>query len=208
MVISLASMRQAWAQARDNTFGFKQHCCQQPRLSCCGKLRAKFPWVKGKRQRCARSFCGAWHKDRAGEEDIFKMEDQTNNIEPRQRRYRILVVDDEPIVCDSIRMLLAFDGHSVQTAGSAEEALERFDPSAVDLLITDYAMPGLLGTALAASIRQAVPDLPVIMVTAHAEMLQAWGADLSNVDRVVSKPFRLGDLRQALAEVVEDVALS
>lgn len=126
---------------------------------------------------------------------------ETNTPESRQRRYRILVVDDEPIVCDSIRMLLTFDGHIVQTARNAKEALEVFDPSTVDLLITDYAMPGLPGTALATTLRKTAPHLAVIMVTAYAEMLEAWGADLTHVDRIVSKPFRLEDLRHALAEV-------
>lgn len=133
---------------------------------------------------------------------------ETNTLGSKQRRYRILVVDDEPIVCDSIRMLLTFDGHSVRTAKSAKEALEVFDPSTVDLLITDYAMPGLPGTALAMTIRKTAPHLPVIMITAYAEMLEAWGADLDHVDRIVSKPFRLEDLRQALAEVVGDAPTS
>ena len=112
---------------------------------------------------------------------------------------RILVVDDEPIVCDSIRMLLTFEGHRVRTAHSAEEALRIFHPAAFDLLITDYAMPGMPGTELACSIRRLAPRLPVIMVTAYAEMLESWGADLTQVARVVSKPFRLEDLRKAVA---------
>lgn len=123
------------------------------------------------------------------------------------RHFRILVVDDEPIVCDSIRMLLTFDGHSVQTANNAEQALQTFDEAEIDLLITDYAMPGKPGAELAADIRQRAPHLPVIMITAYAEMLDSWGADLSSVDCVVSKPFRLDDLRQALIDVTGDIAV-
>lgn len=119
------------------------------------------------------------------------------------RKSRILVVDDEPIVCDSIRMLLTFEGHAVKTASSAEEALEIFDPGDIDILITDYAMPGLKGSQLATAIRRRAPGLPVILVTAYAEMLDSWGADLSDVDCVVSKPFRLEDLRQALVDAPE-----
>lgn len=115
---------------------------------------------------------------------------------------RILVVDDEPIVCDSIRMLLTFDGHSVRMARNAQEALEIFEPSEIDILITDYAMPGMSGAELATAIRRISPDLRVILVTAYAEMLDSWGADLSNVDCVVSKPFRLQDLRRALSDAV------
>jgi len=120
---------------------------------------------------------------------------------PQRRQSRILVVDDEQIVCDSIRMLLTFDGHRVQTASSAEEALKVFDPAATDILITDYAMPGMSGAQLATALRQRAPHLPVLLVTAYAEMLDSWGADLSDVYCVISKPFRLDDLRRALADI-------
>jgi len=122
------------------------------------------------------------------------------------RQSRILVVDDEPFVCDSIQMLLTFDGHAVKTANNAAKALEIFDPSKFDLLITDYAMPGMQGTELAKAIRQIAPGLPVILVTAYAEMLDSWQADLSEIDCVVSKPFRLEDLRQAVLRAPTRVA--
>lgn len=138
--------------------------------------------------------------DKPGEELIGRGL-QTSMTKPTGRQSRILVVDDEPIVCDSIRMLLTFDGHTVLTAGSAEEAMEIFDPAEIDVLITDYAMPGMPGAQLATAIRKRAPRLPVILVTAYAEMLGSWGADLSDVDCVVSKPFRLEDLRRALADV-------
>ena len=123
----------------------------------------------------------------------------------QRRPLRILVVDDEAIVCDSIKLLLLFEGHDVRTANSAEEALEAFHPGQTDILMTDYAMPGAQGTELARAIRGQAPGLPVIMVTAYADMLESCGADLSNVDCVVSKPFRLEDLRQALATVSGEV---
>jgi CheY-like chemotaxis protein len=119
----------------------------------------------------------------------------------RGTSYRILVVDDEPVVCDSIRLLLTFDGHQVSTAQSGEEAAALFDPNTTEVLITDYAMKGMSGAQLAIQLRKRAPSLAVILVTAYAEMLESWEADLSAVDRVVSKPFRMEDLRSALAEV-------
>jgi len=100
-------------------------------------------------------------------------------------------------------MLLSFDGHQVVTARNAVEALEVFDPAQVDVLITDYAMPGPSGVHLAAALRERSPHLRVVLVTAYAEMLESWGADLSRVDCVVSKPFRLRDLRRALVDSQE-----
>src|ERR1043165_9733015 len=56
---------------------------------------------------------------------------------------RILVVDDEPMVCDSIRIALAFDQHQVETAASAQEALAAFHVGKFDLIIVDYNMPAM-----------------------------------------------------------------
>ena len=114
---------------------------------------------------------------------------------------RILVVDDEPFVCDAVKMMLAFDGHSVETAGSAKDALELFDKSKFDVVITDFAMPAMKGDELALAIKAKSPQQPVVMITAYAEMLQASGIPLKGVDFVISKPFLLENLREAIAKV-------
>ena len=124
----------------------------------------------------------------------------------RTHSTRILVVDDEPIVCDSIRWLLSYEGYAVTTARSADEASDLLSQHHFDVLITDYAMPGMSGAELALEVRKRLPKLPVILVTAYAEMLGAWGADLSAVDCVVSKPFRLEHLRKALTDAVNSVS--
>jgi len=111
----------------------------------------------------------------------------------------ILVVDDEPFVCDAVKMMLTFDGHNVDTAPSAKVALELFAPGKYDLVITDYAMPNMKGDELAQQIKAQVPNQPVVMITAYAEMLKASNSPLTGVDSVVSKPFLLDDLRSAIA---------
>ncbi len=113
---------------------------------------------------------------------------------------RILVVDDEPFVCDAVKMMLEFDGHKVQTASSAKAALESFTPEKFDLVITDYAMPLMKGDELAQRIRERAPGQPVVLITAYAEMLQASQSPLAGVDSVVSKPFLLEDLRAAISK--------
>jgi CheY-like chemotaxis protein len=114
---------------------------------------------------------------------------------------RILVVDDEPFVCDAVKMMLTFDGHTVETANTAKEALAMLDANKFDLVITDFAMPDMKGDALAAAIKARVPKLPVVMITAYAEMLQASGNPLAGVDFLISKPFLLENLREAIAKV-------
>src|SRR5437762_12842681 len=113
----------------------------------------------------------------------------------------ILVVDDEPFVCDAVKMMLDFDGHSVETAHSAKDALAMFEEGKFDLVITDFAMPAMKGDEFAAAIKARSPNQPVVMITAYAEMLQASGIPLKGVDFVISKPFLLENLREAIAKV-------
>jgi CheY-like chemotaxis protein len=113
----------------------------------------------------------------------------------------ILVVDDEPFVCDAVKMMLHFDGHVVETANCAEDALVLFEPGKYDVVITDYAMPKMRGDALAAAIKKRSPNQPVVMITAYAEMLQTGSNVLQGVDVVISKPFLLENLREAIAKV-------
>ncbi len=114
---------------------------------------------------------------------------------------RILVVDDEPFVCDAVKLMLAFDGHKVETASSGQEALSLFEEGKYDIVITDFAMPAMKGDELAAVIKARSPQQPVIMITAYAEMLQTSGNPLKGVDSVISKPFLLENLREAIARV-------
>src|SRR5881397_1559797 len=104
---------------------------------------------------------------------------------------RILVVDDEPFVCDAVKMMLTFDGHVVETATNGKEALAMFEIGKFDLVITDFAMPTMKGDELAATIKARSPKQPVVMITAYAEMLQSSGNPLPGVDFVLSKPFLL-----------------
>src|SRR4051812_22028451 len=114
---------------------------------------------------------------------------------------RILVVDDEPFVCDAVKMMLNFDGHVVETANNPQEALAIYAPGKFDLVITDFAMPIMKGDELAAAIKARSPNQPVVMITAYAEMLKSSGLPLKGVDFVISKPFLLENLREAIAKV-------
>ncbi|MBP9902647.1 MAG: response regulator [Verrucomicrobia bacterium] len=111
---------------------------------------------------------------------------------------KILVVDDEPYVCDAVRMMLAFDGHQVETASSGNAALAMFAAGKYDLVITDYAMPAMKGDELALAIKARAPSQPVVLITAYAEMLKSSDKPLDGVDFIVSKPFLLENLREAV----------
>ena len=115
---------------------------------------------------------------------------------------KILVVDDEPFVCDSVKMMLSFDGHQVDTARSSAEALAMFDKGKYDLVITDYAMPAMKGDVLARVMKARVPGQPVVLITAYAETLKEEGDPLDGVDFIISKPFLLEHLREAISKTL------
>jgi DNA-binding NtrC family response regulator len=119
-----------------------------------------------------------------------------NNADIPKRR--ILVVDDEPMVCDAVELMLSFDGHSVKTAANGAEALAYLDAAPFDLVITDYAMPQMKGDELAIRIKARRPATPVVMITAHAELLAATRTPLPGIAMVISKPFMLETLRDAI----------
>ncbi len=121
---------------------------------------------------------------------------------PDLTRRRILVVDDEPLVCESVKRLLAIDGHKVTTTATGESALALFGKSRFDLVLVDYELPLMSGIELAAAIKARAPHQPIAMLTAYAEELQSGGARVRGVDLVMSKPFRLRELRRALKKLL------
>src|SRR5262245_24618652 len=106
------------------------------------------------------------------------------------RSLRVLVVDDDPCVGESTAAMIEDLGHMAINVESAASALEvmRSEPS-IDIVITDYAMPGKNGAELAADIRQSRPDLPVVISTGYADA--PWHA--LNLPRL-DKPYQQGDL--------------
>ena len=115
---------------------------------------------------------------------------------------RILVVDDERLVRESVNMLLSIDGHHVETATDGEDALGKLAAEKFDAVITDFEMPKMKGDELAVAIKARWPEQPVILLSAYGEIFKAEGKQIPGVDLILSKPFLLETLRQALATVL------
>ncbi|HSY18915.1 MAG TPA: response regulator [Candidatus Acidoferrales bacterium] len=114
---------------------------------------------------------------------------------------RILLVDDEPSVSKAIKMLLEYDGFTVQTAENGEAALALFEQDQFDLVITDFSMHGMTGGQLAARIKQLRPGQPVILATASIYKLEEAKHPARIVDYILDKPFGLRELREAIASI-------
>ncbi|MBV9524152.1 MAG: response regulator, partial [Alphaproteobacteria bacterium] len=84
--------------------------------------------------------------------------------------HTILIVDDERRLAELLSASIADRGYRTIVCGSAEEALEAFDPVTIDLVISDLRMPGLDGRTLLNEIRAQAPDMPVVLITAYTSM--------------------------------------
>ena len=105
---------------------------------------------------------------------------------PEVPRLCILVVDDDSLVLTSTCLLLEDLGHRVITATSGDQGLELFEKNpAIDLVITDMAMPHMSGAQLADAIRTRKPGMPIILATGYADRLEGFASRLPRL----SKPF-------------------
>lgn len=119
-------------------------------------------------------------------------------------KLNILIVDDEPLVCEAVKMLLTYDGHQIEAAGDGPAALAIYAPGKFDLVMLDFEMPGMKGDQLAVAIKEISPTQPILLLTAHGDMLRSSGRLLPGVDMIVDKPFRLDTLRAAIEKSVAE----
>jgi signal transduction histidine kinase/CheY-like chemotaxis protein len=122
---------------------------------------------------------------------------------PLPPRLRILLVDDDPLLLQSLRETLESDGHAVEAATGGQEGIESFraqsdagKPFAV--VITDLGMPYVDGRQVAGAIKAASAATPVILLTGWGRGLATEGNAPLHVDLVLAKPPRLAELRKAL----------
>jgi DNA-binding response OmpR family regulator len=124
------------------------------------------------------------------------------------RPLRLLLIDDDPLLLRSLRDTLELDGHEVITAEGGQSGIDAFDAavkggSAFDAVITDLGMPYVDGRKVAARVRQLAGQVPIIMLTGWGHRLIATDDKPEHVDRVLSKPPKMAELRHALAELVK-----
>ncbi|HEX4199427.1 MAG TPA: response regulator [Caulobacteraceae bacterium] len=119
---------------------------------------------------------------------------------PRQAqvkgRERVLVVEDEPGVRRFIVECLEMLGYAVTEAAQGHEGLERLDIDRPELLIVDFAMPGMTGVEVATEARRRLPNLPIILATGYADMEAV--DKVVDADHLLRKPFQIDDLERAV----------
>jgi DNA-binding NtrC family response regulator len=116
---------------------------------------------------------------------------------------RILVIDDETSILDTLRILLKGEGFHVVTAASGREGLEKVGEETVDLVLTDIRMPGVDGLQILEAARDRNPDLPVILMTAQANLRSAMDAVNKGAFYYIQKPFANEELVAICRRAVE-----
>jgi signal transduction histidine kinase/ActR/RegA family two-component response regulator len=123
---------------------------------------------------------------------------------PRGRGETVMIVDDEPMLVTLAEEMLAGLGYEPVGFESSRAALQVFrsKPERFDLILTDEAMPELVGTELAREIRLLRPAVPVILMSGHGGAALAQRAAAIGVKEVLHKPLQRADLAEALARAV------
>ena len=116
---------------------------------------------------------------------------------------KIFVIDDEPDLCELVRINLDQAGYEVETAEDGSAALERMRMSNYDLLVADLNMPDMDGLTLIKQTRYMQASLPIIIVTGFSTESSAIEAVNLGVSGYLTKPFRIPEVletaRRALA---------
>ena len=116
---------------------------------------------------------------------------------------RILIVDDEKVVRESLYEWFTEDGYQVDTADSGRQALERLQEATCDILLVDIKMPGMDGLELQRKVKQIAPEAVIIIMTAYASVDTAVQALKEGAYDYITKPFDPDDLERIVNKAAE-----
>jgi CheY-like chemotaxis protein len=115
---------------------------------------------------------------------------------------RLLIIDDDPLLAETLGELLRLQGHETAIATSGRDGLIRLAAEPFDLVITDLGMPEMSGWEVAQAIKASRPGLPVIMVTGWGDALEHERLDGTGVAAILAKPYTDAQLRRVLAQTL------
>ena len=122
------------------------------------------------------------------------------------RSLRVLLIDDDPALLESLRSALQDEGHKVTTTNGGQSGIDAFRQAQqagkpFDIVITDLGMPYVDGRQVVASVRAMSPGTPIILLTGWGQHVVSEQDKPPQVDRLLGKPPRIRELRAALAEL-------
>ena len=123
-------------------------------------------------------------------------------MEDMNSKGQILIIDDGPMICQSCKEILEYDGYLVDMAYSGEEGLKKVSEKKFDLILLDIAMPDISGLTLLKKMKAEQKSTPVVMITAHSTVEAAVEAMKLGARDFVQKPFTPEELTQAVRSVI------
>jgi CheY-like chemotaxis protein len=145
--------------------------------------------------------------DRTHDRDSQTTDSRRTFVPPSPvRSLRVLLIDDDPTLIESLRSALADEGHKVTTSNGGQAGIDSFRAARAskmpfDIVITDLAMPDVDGQEVVARLRAIEPATPIILLTGWRHQLSEGVERQLKVDRLLGKPPRIRELRAALAEL-------
>lgn len=136
-------------------------------------------------------------------------EKATDAIIPREiPSLRILVVDDETVVLDTLGEMLTMLSHRVELVPSGRSAIEMLSEERFDLVFTDLSMPEMDGWEVAREIRHAWPDVKIVLVTGYGKGTEPPTGEEGLIDGVIGKPFDFDQVTETIMQVTSDAVPS
>jgi len=139
-------------------------------------------------------------KETGGQKDKEK---RITSVSMKQRKARILVIEDEEDVRQLLSDILTDSGHEVETASDGNHGVEMFKKKEFDLVFTDLGMPGLSGWQVAEQIKGIDKNIPVALITGWKVRLAVSELEKSGIDFIVNKPFRLDQVLKLVKDGLE-----
>jgi DNA-binding NtrC family response regulator len=119
----------------------------------------------------------------------------------------LLIVDDDPLVCDSLKEMLLLEGYQVDTAPGGEQALAKLREDRFRVILSDIQMPGMSGLDLLRELKGRSPDTPIIFITGHGHIDGAVEAIKLGAYDYITKPIEDLRLKLTLRRALEQVEL-
>lgn len=123
------------------------------------------------------------------------------------KKYKILVVDDEPLIRESLYEILRIEGYSVQMAQSGQEAVKSINSNGFDIVVTDYKLPKMSGIDLLEIIKKDHPKTEVIMITGYGSIETAVEAMKKGAYDYITKPVNDNEIKIVIKKIVEKMQI-
>jgi DNA-binding NtrC family response regulator len=126
------------------------------------------------------------------------------DIFSRIKHMKILLVDDDEWIRDSLSLFFEAEGCNLLTFETAEEGIETLKQHTYDIVISDYKLPGMDGLEFLRRVKEKQPNAFEILITAYANCEIVKEAEKMGVKDIIPKPFTSEDVEMSLARIVEN----